>query len=125
VPVVADNGGVDEQVRAYIDAVDAEVRPQFDRLHTLILDACPGVQVSFSYKMPTYVCGSRRLFLAAWSHGVSVYGWAPGRGAGFVERHPDLVSGVRTLRLRPEDAAAIPDEEFSAFARAALIDEPD
>ncbi|MBR7829307.1 DUF1801 domain-containing protein [Actinospica sp. MGRD01-02] len=115
---------MEERVRAYIDAVDAENRPLFDRLHTLILDACPGVHVTLSYQMPTFVRGNRKLFLAAWRHGVSIYGWPLGRDAGFVERHPDLAAGVRTIRLRPEDAAAIPDEEFSAFARAALIDDP-
>ena len=33
---------------------------------------------------------------------------------------PELVTGKETLRLRPGDAAAIPDEEFLSLARAAL-----
>src|SRR5437660_11641507 len=116
------NGRMDDGVREYIDAIPAEHRPLFDRLHRLVLEAQPDATVMLSYKMPTYKVGRRRLFLGAWNHGVSVYGWGQSHDAGFTARHPDLMSGRGTIQLRPEDAAAIPDDEIRELARAALDD---
>jgi uncharacterized protein YdhG (YjbR/CyaY superfamily) len=111
---------VDEAVQAYIDGIAAEHRPLFDRLHALILDVHPDADVVLSYDMPTYKVGRRRLFLAAWHHGVSMYGWPQDHDAGFIARHPALKSGKSTIRLRSEDAADIPDDEFRDLVRAAL-----
>lgn len=111
---------VDQAIQAYIDGIAAEHRPLFDRLHGLILDVHPDADVVLSYDMPTYKVGRRRLFLAAWKHGVSMYGWGRGHDAGFIARHPALKSGSATIRLRPEDAAGIPDDEFRDLVRAAL-----
>jgi lipoprotein-anchoring transpeptidase ErfK/SrfK len=69
--------------------------------------------------MPTYKVGRRRLYLGAWKHGVSIYG-AQGHDARFVSRHPGLKTSKGTIRLRPEDAAGIPDEELGGLVRAAL-----
>jgi len=111
---------VDEAVRAYIDEIPAVDRPLFDRLHGLILEAYPDATVVLSYKMPTYKLGGRRLFVGAWKHGVSVYGWDEGRDAGFIARHPELKTSTGTIRLRPEDAAGISDDELRDLVRAAL-----
>lgn len=111
---------MDEAVRAYIEGIGPEHRPLFDRLHRLVLEAQPGAAVTLSYGIPTYRVARRRLYLGAWKHGISVYGWQPGRDAGFAARHPELLSGKGTLQLRPEDAARIPDEELRDLARAAL-----
>jgi uncharacterized protein YdhG (YjbR/CyaY superfamily) len=117
---LADNAGMDDPVRDYIDAIPPEHRPLFDRLHRLVLETHPDVRVVLSYKMPTYRVGRRRLFLGAWRHGVSIYGWGEGGDAGFTERHPELKTSTGTIQLRPADAAGIPDEEFRALVRAAL-----
>ena len=53
---------------------------------------------------------------------MSIYGWQEGRDAGFTARHPELKTGKGTIRLRPETAAAIPDDELRDLARAALDD---
>ena len=111
---------MDDDVRAYIDAIPAQQRPLFDRLHRLVLEAHPEAAVVLSYQMPTYKVGRHRLFLAVWKHGVSVYGWQEGRDGGFSGRHPELLSGRGTIRLRPEDAEAIGDDELRDLARAAL-----
>ncbi|MET9581814.1 DUF1801 domain-containing protein [Streptomyces sp. NBC_01724] len=111
---------MDKEVRDYIDGIPAEHRPLFDRLHRLILEAHPGAAVVISYRIPTYKVGSRRLHVGAWNHGVSLYGWQQGRDAGFATRHPTLISGRATIRLRPDDAASIPDDELRDLARAAL-----
>ena len=111
---------VDEAVRAYIDEIPAAHRPLFDRLHGLILETYPDVTVVLSYKMPTYKRSGGRLFVGAWKHGVSVYGWDEGRDAGFIARHPGLKTSTGTVRLRPEDAADISDDELRDLVCAAL-----
>jgi uncharacterized protein YdhG (YjbR/CyaY superfamily) len=117
---VDDHGRVDEAARAYIEGIPDEHRPLFDRLHRLILEACPGAAVVISYRIPTYKLGRGRLYVGVWKHGVSIYGWPRDHDAGFGARHAGLVTSKGTIRIRPQDAAAIPDQEFSDLARAAL-----
>ncbi len=104
----------------YVDAVPAQTRPLFDRVHRLVLEVSPGADVVLSYRMPTYVVGERRLHVGAWAHGVSLYGWQAGRDAGFSERHPELDSGKGTLRLTHRAADAITDDELRDLLRAVL-----
>jgi uncharacterized protein YdhG (YjbR/CyaY superfamily) len=111
---------IDQAARAYIDSIDAGQRPLFDRVHRLILEAEPDARVVLSYQIPAYTAGKRRLYVGAWKHGVSLYGWQDGRDAGFTARHPELRSGKATIRLRTQDAAEIPDDELRDLARAAL-----
>lgn len=111
---------MDDDVRGYIDAIPAGHRPLFDRLHQLILGAHPDVSLTLSYGMPAYRMGDRRLFLGVWKHGISVYGWRQDDDGGFVDRHPGLKTSTGTIRLRPEDAASISDEEFLGLLRPAL-----
>lgn len=115
-----EDGAVDQAVRDYIDAIDAAHRPLFDRVHRLILAAHPEADVVLSYKMPTFKVGERRLYVGVWKHGISLYGWGDGRDGGFSERHPELRTSKGTIRLRPEDAATIGDDELSALVRAVL-----
>jgi hypothetical protein len=105
-------GPVDEAVRDYIDAIAPERRPLFDRIDRLIHDAYPDAVILLSYQMPTYQVGRYRLYVGVWKHGVSLYGWEHGRDAGFAGRHPDLVTSKGTIKLRPDDAARVTDEEF-------------
>ena len=111
---------MDEEVRAYIEAIPAGHRPLFDRIHELILRAHPGVAVVWSYGMPTYQAGDRRIHLGVWKHGVSVYGWRKDDDGGFVARHPGLKTSTGTIRLRPDEAAAISDDELLGLLRPAL-----
>lgn len=50
---------MDDGVRAYIAAIASEHRPLFDRIHGLILEVAPDVDIGLSYKMPTYKVGDR------------------------------------------------------------------
>ena len=111
---------MDEAVQAYIDAIPAEHRAMFDRVHRLILEAHPDATVALSYQIPAYRVGKRRLFVGAWRHGLSVYGWQADHDAGFSARHPDLLASKATIRLRPQDAAGIGDDELRDFLRATL-----
>ena len=111
---------MDDAVQAYIDAIDPEHRPLFDRLQGLILEAHPDATIVISYDIPTYKVERRRLYLGVWKHGVSIYGWQQGADSGFTGRHPELRTGKGTIQLRPEDAASIPDDELRELVRAAL-----
>ena len=111
---------MNEAVQDYIDSIQAEHRPLFDRLHRLILAVYPDATVVLSYRIPTYKLGKRRLYVGAWKHGLSIYGWLQGRGDAFISRHPELKTSKGTIRLRPQDAAAISDDEISDLVRAAL-----
>lgn len=111
---------VDRAVADYLEAIPAKYRPLFDRLHGLILDACPEATLAMSYKMPTYKMGGRRLHLAVWKHGVSIYGWKRQGDGGFTPAHPELQTSTGTIQLRLEDAALIADDEFRELVRAAL-----
>lgn len=112
-------GAMEDAVRRYRGEIASEYRPMFDRLHQLIVATCPGAEVVLSYGMPTYRIGRRHLNVAVWKHGLSLY-VSPGRDAGFSARHPELAAGKGTIKLRPEDAARIPDGEFQDLVRAAL-----
>ena len=113
-------GVMDEAVRRYRDEMDAEQRPVFDRLHWLIVATCPDAEVVLSYGMPTYRIGRRRLNIGAWKHGLSLY-VSPKRDGGFSARHPELAAGKGTIKLRPADAARMPDAELQDLVRAALV----
>jgi hypothetical protein len=111
---------ISPDAQAYIDGIPSEHRPLFDRLHRLILSAQPAATVVLSYRMPTYQAGRRRLYVGAWKHGISLYGWPQGRDGGFTARHPELLSGKSTIRLRSEDAAGISDDELRDLVGVAL-----
>ena len=111
---------MDDAVQAYIDAIPAAHRPLFDRIHSLILAVRPDANVVLSYSMPTYKVGSRRLYLATWKHGVSIYGWATEHNGDFLNRHPELKASKGTIRLRAQDADTISDDELRDLVRGAL-----
>ena len=110
---------MDDAVRGYREEMASQYRPVFDRLHQLIVAACPDAEVVLSYGMPTYRIGRRRLNVGVWQHGLSLY-VSPDRDGGFSGRHPELAAGKGTIKLRPEDAASIGDDEFADLVRAAL-----
>jgi len=116
----SESGVTDEAVRRYLDEMDGEFRPVFDRLHRLMAEACPDAELVVSYGMPTFRIGRRRLNVGVWQHGLSLY-VSPDRDGGFSARHPGLVAGKSTIKLRPADAAAIEDAEFQDLFRAALL----
>ena len=107
-------------VQDYIEAIPSECRPLFDRIDRLVVGAFPAATVGLSYRMPTYRVDGHRLFVGVWKHGVSIYGWSPGRADGFIARHPSLRTSKGTIRLRIEDAAAITDDELRELVGAAL-----
>jgi uncharacterized protein YdhG (YjbR/CyaY superfamily) len=118
--MTTDNGLVDEAVRSYLDGIDPEFRPLFDRIHRLVMAAYPDAAVVLSYRIPTYKLGRRKLHVGVWKHGVSLYGWPQDRVGDFTARHPSLRTSKGTIQLRPQDAAGISDEDLSSLVSAAL-----
>ena len=119
-PRTPGSGVTDEAVRRYLDEMDSEYRPVFDRLHQLMMAACPDAELVLSYGMPTFRIGRHRLNVGAWQHGLSLY-VSPNRDGGFSARHPALAAGKGTIKIRPADAAGIPDAELQDLFRAALL----
>src|SRR5438445_11040186 len=111
---------MDEAVRGYVDAIAVEHRQVFDRLQRLIIETHPGAVVMLSYGIPTYKVGTRRLYVGAWKHGVSIYGWQQGGDAGLIDRHPALRKGKGTIQLRPEAADRISDDDCRELVRSYL-----
>jgi uncharacterized protein YdhG (YjbR/CyaY superfamily) len=111
---------MDRAVSDYINAIPPAQRALFDRIHRLILDTCPQADVVFSYKMPTYPLGARRLHVGVWKHGVSLYGWKAAGDGGFTARHPQLHTSTGTIHVRTDTAGGIPDDDFRDLARATL-----
>ena len=113
-------GCMDAEAQTYIDGIAPEHRPLFDRVHRLILTAYPEADVASAYGMPSYRVGERRLHVGVWRHGVSLYGWDREAGADLLSRHPGLLSGKATLRLRSQEARDVTDDELTALVRASL-----
>jgi Domain of unknown function (DU1801) len=113
-----------EPVQAYIDRIACEHRPLFDRLHRLIRTAQPHAHPGISYGMLCYRAGARRLYLGAWKHGLSIYGWPQGQETELIARHPQLKTSKGTLQLTPATAAGITDPELAWLIRATLTDPP-
>lgn len=109
-----------DDVAAYIDSIDSERRPLFERVRRLVLEVRPDARVILSYKMPTLVSGDRQLHVGVWKHGLSFYGWENGRDGGLAARYPHLDNGKGTLRLPLTEAAHITDEELRSFLVAVL-----
>ena len=62
---------MDKGVADKIDAIEADQRPLFDRVHRWIMEVQPDVEMVLSCKMPTFVSGARRLHVGVWKHGLS------------------------------------------------------
>jgi uncharacterized protein YdhG (YjbR/CyaY superfamily) len=113
---------VDEAAQAYIDDIAPEFRPLFDRFHHVVSVVHPTAKVVFVYRMPTYKVGERQLHVAVWKHGLSIYGCAQGGRTTFTERHPLTKTSKGTIRLSPNAADDVSDDELADLVRAALDD---
>ena len=114
---------IDKSAQNYLESLvpwETGARVQTERVIALAFAAYPEARVTVSYGIACVVAGKRRLYVGAWQHGLSLYGWSADRDAGFATRHRDLRSGKATLRLPPDVLAAMPDEELQEFIAATL-----
>src|SRR5579862_7473860 len=91
---------MDPAVQSYIDAIPESKRPLFDRLQSLILDLYPDAEILFSYKIPTYKVGRRRVYLGLWKDGVSLHAIDP---EPFKQRHRSIKTGRGSLNFKLTD----------------------
>jgi uncharacterized protein YdhG (YjbR/CyaY superfamily) len=111
---------VDDAVVCFLAEVDSQYRPMFDRVDRLVREGFPEAVLGLSYGMPTYRVGHHRLHVGVWKHGLSLYGWAKDQAAQVLARHPHLRTSTGTIRLRPQDAQVIEDDELRLLITAAL-----
>jgi len=117
-----DSIDMNSDVRSYVEAMPAEHRKLFDRIHNVVSEIHPDASLVLSYKMPTFKIGKRRLYVGAWKHGISIYGWQQGREAAFTSEHPGMKTSKGTIQLRPQDSPAVSNAELQSLVRAALDD---
>ena len=113
---------MDESVRKYVDAIPAEQRPLFDRLHSLILELYPDAEVVISYQVPTYKKKGRRVSLGLWKDGVSLYTTGPEYIESFKARHPRIKTGKASINFGLADD--FPEEDVRAVVRQAIEQAP-
>lgn len=107
-------------VQAYAESVDPALRPLLDRVVGVVARVCPDAEAVISYRIPAFRHGRHTLFVGAWKHGISLYGWHDGHDGGFVEQHPGTVHGRSTIRLSAERMASLPEADLEALVAAAL-----
>ena len=118
--ILATDALMGDSVADYVAAIPADHRPLFDRVARVIGSVAPAAGVRISYGVPTYEVGKKRLYVGAWKHGISLYGWGQGGDGGFVERHPELKTGKGTIQLSVDAATKISDAELKKLVRAVL-----
>jgi hypothetical protein len=97
------------EVQAYIDAVPATHRAQFDRLHEIIMSELPTADVVISYKMPLYKVGKRHVGLNAdRPTGVTLTATSPDHIEAFRQLYPQFTANKASIPFQlgddlPED----------------------
>jgi len=96
-----------EEVQRFIDAVPADRRPLFDRLHALILGLYPHAEVVISYGVPTYRAKPGWVALSYWKFGVSLYPNGPHHIAEFKAKYPAIKTGKGSINFRVTDVVPL------------------
>jgi uncharacterized protein YdhG (YjbR/CyaY superfamily) len=106
---------VNDEVRRYIDAIPATHRPLFDSLQALIFELHPDAEMLFSYKLPTYKVGKKRVYLGTWKGGVSIHAVAVDP---FKAKHPAIKTGKGSINFKFRDE--LPEDDVREVIREAL-----
>ncbi len=105
-------------VQAYIDAVPATSRAQFDRLHEIIMDELPDAEVVISYQMPLYKVGKRHVGLnASRPTGVTLTATSPDHIEPFRQRYPQFPTNKASIPFQLDDE--LPEEGIREVIRRA------
>jgi hypothetical protein len=110
--------GLPPEVERYVAALDEPHRRLFDHLHGLILDELPDAEVVFSYQIPMYKVGKRRVGLSAHrAGGVTLTTTAPEYIEGFKQAHPGFTTNKASIQFDFDDE--IPDDAVRDVIRRA------
>ena len=105
----------------YVEAIPAEMRPLFDRVHGIgVSSAIPRRRSRWPTACRRTGWARRRLNVGVWKHGVSIYGFRADNDGGFVARHPSLSSGKGTHAAPPRRCRQIGDDELRLLLGGAL-----
>jgi uncharacterized protein YdhG (YjbR/CyaY superfamily) len=108
-----------DDVRAYIDALDAPHRRLFDRLHDLILDEVPDAEVVISYQIPLYRVERRHVGLnARRANGVTLTATSPDHIDAFRRRHPEFKTNKASIQFGLNDE--LPEDDIRDVIRRAI-----
>jgi uncharacterized protein YdhG (YjbR/CyaY superfamily) len=109
------------EVVDYIEALHGPQRRLFDRLQDLIIDELPDAEVVFSYQIPMYEVGRRRVGLSARRHdGVTLTTTSPDHIAAFKRSHPGFKTNKASIQFDVDDD--VPDDAVRDVIRLATRD---
>lgn len=94
---------VSTETLEYLEAVPADRKPLVERLHGLILDLFPEVDVDLSYRMPTYRFGEGWVALANQKRYVSLYTCGAHHLVEFKKAYPEIKTGKGCINFNPRD----------------------
>lgn len=106
------------KLNKYFAACPPHRQERLFRIHALILDNFPDVDVSIENKMPTYKNGPNWTALANQKHYISVYTCSRYIIADFIAKHPDIKCGTACLNFT--DNTEIPYSDLEVVIRKAL-----
>ena len=87
-------------VQRFIGNIPADHKPDFMRLHDLILEMYPDAQLVISYGVPTFKTPKGWVALGHWKGGVSVYPRGRRNTDVFRAENPGFKTGAGTINLR-------------------------
>jgi uncharacterized protein YdhG (YjbR/CyaY superfamily) len=99
---------MNKEVQRYVEAVEDERRPLFDKLQALILGLYPDAEVVISYSIPTYKAKSGWVALGYWKSGVSIYTNGPHHIAEFKAQYPRIKTGKGSINFKITDEVPVP-----------------
>ena len=108
-----------EDVQAYFDALPEARKPRLQKLHDLILQCFPDVEIDMEYKMPTYHHGEGWVAISNQKAYVSLYTCSANHLAEFKQQHPDYKTGQGCINFRAKDD--IPETAVKQVVRHAIL----
>ncbi len=94
---------VSEEVRQYLDGVPEDRKPLVEKLHRLIVELYPQVDIDLSYRMPTYRAKEGWVAIANQQRYVSLYTCGAQHIADFKQQYPSIRTGKGCINLSRKD----------------------
>lgn len=91
---------MNEEVRAFVEAIPADRRAQFDELQALVLRLYPEADVVLWFRVPTYRVKTGWVALGYRKEGVSLYTNGPHHLAGFKVEQPGIRTGKGSINFK-------------------------
>ena len=109
---------MNREVQLYIDTVTDERNQLFLKLQGIILRLYPKAEMCISYKIPKYKVDAGWVSLGYWKGGVSLYTNGQHHIAAFKEQHPEITTGVGSIKFKVTDS--IPEKHLEQVIKHAI-----